>query len=92
MCRLCDAGRIQAHPTAAHRWDSRRGFLKAAGMATAGTAAGLSILTPREARAGFTARSSTTISRTRLRCVASSSAAAIVSATSVTDSIAQSPR
>ncbi len=52
MCRLCDAGRIQAHPTAAHRWDSRRGFLKAAGMATAGTAAGLSILTPREARAG----------------------------------------
>lgn len=47
MCRLCDAGQPQAHSSDDHRWDSRRGFLKAAGAATAGA----SILAPATASA-----------------------------------------
>jgi hypothetical protein len=55
MCRLCDAGQPQDHTaaddTAAHRWDSRRGFLKAAAGGTAGAAGAVSILAPRQAQA-----------------------------------------
>ena len=41
MCRLCEEGHPQAHEPAEHRWDSRRGFLKAgsAGAAAAGAMA-----------------------------------------------------
>ena len=41
MCRLCEEGQPQAHEPAEHRWDSRRGFLKAgsAGAAVAGAMA-----------------------------------------------------
>ena len=46
MCKLCDAGKPQAH-----RWNSRRGFLKAASAGTAAAATGLSLFAPRAARA-----------------------------------------
>ena len=46
MCKLCDAGSPQPH-----RWNSRRGFLKAASAGTVAAASGLALFTPREARA-----------------------------------------
>ena len=41
MCRLCDEGQLQTHDEGEHRWNSRRGFLKAgsAGAAAAGAMA-----------------------------------------------------
>ncbi len=52
MCKLCDAGQPQAHPASTHRWDSRRGFLKAtAAAATTASAGGMALFTPRTARA-----------------------------------------
>ena len=41
MCRLCDEGQPQDHDEHEHRWNSRRGFLKAgsAGAAAAGAMA-----------------------------------------------------
>jgi hypothetical protein len=41
MCRLCDEGHPQDHEDGGHRWQSRRGFLKAssAGATAAGAMA-----------------------------------------------------
>lgn len=51
MCRLCDQGKPQDHPSP-HRWEARRGFLKATASATAAAAAGgLSLFAPRPAQA-----------------------------------------
>jgi 5-methylthioadenosine/S-adenosylhomocysteine deaminase len=52
MCKLCDEGRPQDHASDNdERWNPRRGFLKATAGAGAAVAAGLSILSPQEARA-----------------------------------------
>ncbi|MES2957138.1 MAG: amidohydrolase family protein, partial [Pseudomonadota bacterium] len=40
MCKLCDAGQPQDHGADDHRWNSRRGFLKATGAGGAAAAAG----------------------------------------------------
>jgi cytosine/adenosine deaminase-related metal-dependent hydrolase len=54
MCRLCDEGKPQAHPTSAaasNRWDARRGFLKAAAASAAAAAGAMSLFAPRPALA-----------------------------------------
>ena len=60
MCKLCDAGQPQAHDQpdteAAHRWNSRRGFLKASGAAGAAGADPA----PSDGRASRSAFSTTT--------------------------------
>jgi len=50
MCRLCDEGKPQNHATGEHRWDSRRGFLKA-GSAGAAAAGAMAMFHTPEARA-----------------------------------------
>lgn len=42
MCRLCDEGKLQNHDADDHRWNSRRGFIKAAAAGGAATG-GLSL-------------------------------------------------
>ena len=51
MCNLCNEGQPQDHGDDSHRWNSRRGFLKATGAGGAAAAAGLSIFAPRAASA-----------------------------------------
>lgn len=52
MCRLCDLRLAQRAQVSDHRWQSRRGFLKAgAAAATMASAGGLSLFAPRAARA-----------------------------------------
>jgi len=48
MCRLCDEGKPQEHASP-HRWEARRGFLKAS--ATAAAAGAMSLFAPRPALA-----------------------------------------
>jgi 5-methylthioadenosine/S-adenosylhomocysteine deaminase len=50
MCRLCDEGQPQPHEQGEHRWDSRRGFLKA-GSAGAAAAGAMALFQAPEARA-----------------------------------------
>jgi 5-methylthioadenosine/S-adenosylhomocysteine deaminase len=50
MCRLCDEGKPQNHETGDHRWDSRRGFLKA-GSAGAAAASAMAMFHTPEAQA-----------------------------------------
>jgi 5-methylthioadenosine/S-adenosylhomocysteine deaminase len=52
MCKLCDEGQPQDHGLESHRWNSRRGFLKATGASGAAAAAGgLALFNPRPAAA-----------------------------------------
>jgi 5-methylthioadenosine/S-adenosylhomocysteine deaminase len=50
MCRLCDEGNLQTHEPGEHRWNSRRGFLKA-GSAGAAAAGAMALFHAREAQA-----------------------------------------
>ncbi|MBI5719348.1 MAG: amidohydrolase family protein [Burkholderiales bacterium] len=55
MCKLCDEGQPQLHPSSSagegSRWSSRRGFLKASAAAGAAAGGGLALFAPRAALA-----------------------------------------
>jgi 5-methylthioadenosine/S-adenosylhomocysteine deaminase len=51
MCKLCNEGLPQDHGADSPRWNSRRGFLKAASAGTAAAVTGLSLFAPRAAQA-----------------------------------------